>query len=101
MDTTTSTLFTIFHRKQGFSIFDTTDIKALNDVLHYSTGDKEFYVNREISIVIDEHGRTKKYIITDIIVHYLEEKIFNEARNFQGQAVPYNNQVMVYVDELE
>ena len=66
MDTTTSTLFTIFHRKQGFPIFDTTDIKALNDVLHYSSGDREFYVDREISIVLDEHGRTKKYIITDI-----------------------------------
>ena len=100
MDTTISTLFTIFHRKQGFPIFDTTDIKALNDVLHYSSGDREFYVDREISIVIDEHGRTKKYIITDIIVHYFEEKILNEARQFQGQVVPYNNQVMVYVDEL-
>ena len=100
-DHTSTVLYTIVHSKQNFPIFDTTDNKALNDVLHYSTGDREFFIGREFSMIIDEKGHTKKYKVVDIVVCYFDTKIINESRYIQGTVIPYNNQVMVYVDEIE
>ena len=100
-DHTSTVLYTIVHRKQNFPIFDTTDNRVLNDVLHYSTGDREFYIDREFSMVIDERGHTKKYKVVDIVVCYFDSKIINPNRNIQGTVIPYNNQIMIYVDEID
>ena len=94
-------LVTIVHAKMNFPIVDTVDINALNEILHYDIGENEFYVGKELTIIVGKNGETKKYIVKDVIFHYFQTEAFvNESRTFQGVVTPYNTQVMVYVDEL-
>ena len=91
-------VFTFIHSRTHYNFFNTTDIKALMNGLHYSGGDKELHVNRPL-ILKSENGKEKKYIIKDIIVHYYGSRILN--RELIGEKSEYNVQVMVYVDDAE
>jgi hypothetical protein len=95
------TLVTILYNKTRTIIVDTTDIKVLNDILWYDEGDDEFYVDKIISIVMDEKGHTQKFKVTDVIFHYFKSEFINENRTFQGATTPYNTQVVVHVDDAE
>jgi hypothetical protein len=100
MDTTSALLYTFVDRKSRFVLFNTTDNDSLEKYLHYSEPNKTLFVNHEI-FLIDFRGKPKKYKIVDLTITYWDSKIINDNRNFTGQTVPYNNQLMVYVDALE
>lgn len=89
-------VFTFIHSRTHYNFFNTTDVKELMNKLHYSGGDKELYVHREV-LLKGEDGKEKKYIIKDIIVHYFECRILN--RTLEGEKSEYNVQTMVYVDD--
>ena len=96
-DNITICVFTFIHIKTHYNFFNTTDIKALMNGLHYSKGDKELYVGREL-ILKSEEDKEKKYIIKDVIVHYYGSRILN--RELDGEKSEYNVQIMVYLDGI-
>ena len=90
-------VFTFIHTRTHHNFFNTTDIKALMNGLHYSKGDKELYVGREL-ILKSEDDKENIYMIKDVIVHYYGSRLLN--RELVGQKSEYNVQIMVYVDDL-
>ena len=91
-------VFTVIHSRTHHNFFNTTDVKELMNMLHYSGGDKELHVDREI-ILKTEKGKEKKYVIKDVIVHYYGNRILN--RVLVGEKSDYNVQIMIYIDDSE
>jgi hypothetical protein len=93
-------VFTFITNRNHYNLLNTTDVKELRNVLHYSDDrDDELYVDRNI-ILKSETGKEKKYKITNISVHYFQgERFIN--RDLIGEKSEYNVQVMVWLDEAE
>lgn len=97
-----TTEINIYHGKKGFSIFQTTDIEALNGII-LPEQDKTLYVGSIIELYDQSLERAIKWKVTqiEILIYEKETMLPPELTNWQGYKNPRNMQVIAYVEESE
>ena len=95
-----TTRISLYHQKRGFSIFQTTDIEAINQIINDGQ-DKLFQVGGQIDLYDSQLDKNIKWKILQIQVGFFDKEIMLpvEGSNTQGYKNPYNNEIIVYVEE--
>lgn len=90
----------IYNKKQGFSIFQTTDIETINAIIAPNQN-KIFCVGGIIELHDSDFERNKKWKVLQIEVHISDKEymIPPDVTNWQGNKNPHNIQIIIYVEE--
>jgi len=90
----------IYHKKRGFSIFQTTDIEAINAIIAPDQN-KMFYVGGIVELNDGDFQANKKWKVLQIEVRVSDKEYMlpSEVTNWQGHKNPHNIQIIVYVEE--
>src|SRR5689334_7512267 len=90
----------IYHKKRGFSIFQTTDIETINAIIAPDQN-KIFYVGGIIELYDSDAQTNKKWKVVQIEVYVSDQEYMlpPDVTNWQGNKNPHNIQIIVYVDE--
>jgi hypothetical protein len=91
----------IYHKKRGFSIFQTTDIETINALITPNQN-KIFYVGGIIELYDSDFDANKKWKVEQIEVSISDKEhmLPPEVTNWQGNKNPHNIQIIIYVDEV-
>ena len=90
----------IYHKKRGFSIFQTTDIETINAIIAPDQN-KIFFVGGIIELYDSDAQANKKWKVVQIEVYVSDQEYMlpPDVTNWQGNKNPHNIQIIVYVDE--
>jgi len=90
----------IYHKKRGFSIFQTTDIETINAIIAPNQN-KIFYVGGTIELYDSNLQANTKWKVVQIEIYISDSEYMlpPDVTNWQGNKNPHNIQIIIYVDE--